>query len=209
MKNGENPKGCDMPINRSLAERFKPGEIIHGEWFMSEFKNCKDPGYFYVARMRFIESVIGNDNIVRVEPLDLYYRSKNRGNGRKDPCVWQMPDGESIEQCGFKRKLEINSDKEESIFDTIWNCRPQAEVMFSELERPLYHFIKRFTEENMDMDERSLLLGIMKGNLISEKYVCNRADVRQMTHSAFNTKQSRADIYMIKPEGFKYKLNSN
>jgi len=198
-----------MSTNKTIAERFKPGEIINGEWFMGEFNNCMDPGYFYVARMRFIGGVIGCDNRAVLEPLDLYYRSQYRRGGEKDPCVWQMPEGESIEQCGFRRKSEISDDKEECIYDTIWNCRPISGLFFVKLEGQFDHFIKIFTKERMDMDERSLLLGVMKGNLVSEKYLCNREDTRQMTRSAFNTKQSQVDVRMIKPEGFKYKLNSN
>jgi len=55
----------------SLINRFKPDEVISGEWHTSQFRQCMDPGYFYFTRIRVLDGIEGHPDKVYAEPLDL------------------------------------------------------------------------------------------------------------------------------------------
>jgi len=206
-----------MSINKTLFERFR-GETVSGEWLMSEFKDCGDPGYFYISKVRVIGSITGHPDKMTIEPLELKYRPEFRPEDKDIDRIWRMPDGKSVRLCNYAQKSKLSTEKENAIYEAIRVYEPNS-YGFDLSEKSLKFFIGMFAKHHfMFFEERFMLSGIMKGDknavkLISDRYTWSgeemRQMTRQMTRSVFNTNQSRTDVCIIKPEGFKYKLNSN
>jgi hypothetical protein len=194
----------------ALIQRFRPGEIIQGEWVMSGFRQCIDPGNFYLTMLKVVAGVEGHPDKVTFEPLDLWYRN----DMGEETCVWRMPAGESAVRCDAGRRSELLKDKEEKVYDAIRSREPPYGLP---LERELDFFFGMFTANYlMFMDERFALSGIMKGHknavqVIKDKYSFSRDELRQMTRAAFQDNQPRgkADFSEFKVAKITYRLHSN
>ena len=206
-----------MSINKTLFERFR-GETVSGEWMMSEFKDCGDPGYFYVSKVKVIGSIAGHPDKMTIEPLELKYKPEFRAEDKDIDHVWCMPDSKSVRLCNYHQKSRLSDEKEAAIYEAIRVYEPNTYCLGLS-EESLKFFISMFAKNHfMFFEEKFMLSGIMKGDknavkLISDKYTWSgeemRQMTRQMTRSAFNAKRSRAGVRMIEPTNFKYRLNSN
>jgi len=194
----------------SLMNRFKPDEVISGEWIMSGFRQCMDPGHFYFTRIRIVKGIEGHPDKVYTEPLDLWYRSDEGDEIR----VWQMPDDEIMMERTKEEKMALGNEKEEKIYDLIQSCEPPYGLP---LENELKLFISVFTNNcEIVMDEKRILSGIMKGDnravsTITSKYGIDHEELRQMTSEAFRDNQPKRQVNLrdTKPMKISYRFNSN
>jgi len=195
----------------SLITRFGPDKVISGEWIISGFRQCMDPGNFYFTRIRIIDGIEGHPDKVFAEPLDLWYRSDEGDEIR----VWRMPDSEIWKERTKEQDAALSNEKEEKVYELIRSCEPPHGLP---LEKELSSFISVFTGNcEMFMNERSVLDGMIKGDncaasTIKSKYGIDSEELRQMTRMAFQDRQPRNRGTPNCREGFvriDYNLSSN